>query len=110
MKISDFGAAKEQTDKKTHITPGTLAYASPQQIRCQQHTEKCDVYALGCMFFQFLVGFPPTFAGCVKGSNVMDMKKVNKKLQKKKVPKEMVEFLEGCLRLKEYVYTNKDGK
>ena len=35
MKISDFGAAKEQTDKKRHVTPGTRAYASPQQIRCQ---------------------------------------------------------------------------
>jgi hypothetical protein len=33
----------------------------------------------------------------------MDMKKVNAKLVEKKIPAEMVTFLEQCLREKEYV-------
>ena len=51
LKLTDFGAAKELYSKqagKNYLTP---AYASPQQNKNQEHTDKCDVYALGCMFF-----------------------------------------------------------
>ena len=93
LKISDFGTAKEQTDKKQKINACTLQYASPQQIRAQEHTDKCDVYALGCIFFQMLIGFTPANGNCTKGSNRMDMAKVNKKLKAKQVPEIMMRFL-----------------
>jgi len=62
MKITDFGSAKEQTDKTERTNLHTPNYASPQQIINSDHTDKCDVYALGCMLFQFFVGVPPAKA------------------------------------------------
>ena len=59
MKITDFGSAKEQTDKTERKNLLTPKYASPQQCKGRDHTDKCDVYALGCMLFQFFVGVTP---------------------------------------------------
>jgi len=59
MKITDFGSAKEQTDKTERKNLLTPKYASPQQCKGRDHTDKCDVYALGCMLFQFFVGLTP---------------------------------------------------
>ena len=80
LKLSDFGSVLDKTDKKQDSTPLTPAYGSPQQAKNQEHTDKCDVYALGCMFFQFLIGFPPKFAKCTLSFNKADMKKIKIKL------------------------------
>ena len=103
MKISDFGAAKQITDKKQDSTPSTPAYGSPQQLKNQDHTDKCDVYALGCMFFQFLVGTTPKWVKCTESFNRVNPEKLRNKLKERNVPEEMIEFLEACLRVEQTV-------
>ena len=59
---------------------------------------------MGCMFFEFLIGKTPKVADCTEGSfNKMNLKNVNAKLVEKKIPADMVTFLEQCLREKESV-------
>ena len=69
IKITDFGAAMERTDKRQDSSPLTPEYASPQQAKNQEHTDKCDVYAIGCIFFEMLTGLTPKRAHCVTSYN-----------------------------------------
>lgn len=110
MKISDFGAAMEQSQKRIS-NPHTKGYASPQQIRNREYTDKCDVYALGCIFFELLVGKTPREADCTNTvNNIMKMDKLRKKLKQKGVPAQMSQFIESCLREKESVEIEVDGR
>lgn len=73
MKISDFGAAMDLNEKKQENI-FTQLYASPEQIRNRDYTDKCDVYAIGCIFFHLLVGKPPGKIKCAhKNTNIMKM-------------------------------------
>jgi serine/threonine-protein kinase len=63
-KIGDFGIAKivgDHTDglTRTGMTPGTPRYMAPEQ--CLGHTvdSRTDLYALGIMMYEMLVGHPP---------------------------------------------------
>ena len=103
VKISDFGAAVDPAVKKTIKSTFTKAYASPQQVKNHEYTNKCDVYAIGCIIFQMLVGMNPQNAKCTKYFNIMDMNKLEKKLMERNVPKEIIEFIKQCLREKELV-------
>jgi eukaryotic-like serine/threonine-protein kinase len=65
-KILDFGIAKLSDDHpgkmKTHTGAlmGTPVYMSPEQCRgASELDHRSDVYALGCVLFQLLVGTPP---------------------------------------------------
>lgn len=63
IKLTDFGIAKD-LDKTaltaTGRTLGTAAYMSPEQIRgTPAISHKTDLYALGVVFYQMLVGKPP---------------------------------------------------
>ena len=62
IKLSDFGlasiAAKDRLTK-TGRTVGTILYMSPEQIRGESITPQVDLYGLGCVIFEMLVGHPP---------------------------------------------------
>ncbi len=38
---------------------GTLDYLPPEMIEAKDHNEKIDVWALGILMYEFLVGKPP---------------------------------------------------
>jgi serine/threonine protein kinase len=38
---------------------GTLDYLAPEMIRQQPHDARVDMWSLGCMLYEFLVGRPP---------------------------------------------------
>jgi serine/threonine protein kinase len=63
VKLGDFGIARDTrandiTDQG--LTVGTHAYMSPEQITADaQISGKTDLYALGCVMFEMLVGRPP---------------------------------------------------
>ena len=117
VKISDFGAAVDPAVKKTKENLFTQPYASPQQVRNREYTNKCDVYAVGCIFFQMLTGLTPQKAKCTKSFNTMDMEKLQNKLMERKVSdklellklKEIIEFIKHCLREKELVEVETEG-
>lgn len=63
LKLSDFGLATMAA--ATRITAagrtlGTLQYMAPEQIRGKPPiSNRTDLYALGCVFFELLTGKPP---------------------------------------------------
>jgi serine/threonine-protein kinase len=63
--ITDFGLAKV-SDGTVLTRPGqplgSMDYMSPEQIRGEPVTGAADVYSLGCVVFECLLGHPP-FAG-----------------------------------------------
>lgn len=63
-KISDFGFAKATEESlKDHPEKGTVAgtpiYMSPQILRGEPYSLKCDVWSLGVIFYKLLFGFLP---------------------------------------------------
>jgi serine/threonine protein kinase len=64
VKLTDLGLAKP-TDEQQHLTAsgvgmGTPAYVAPEQGRNAKHADhRSDIYALGCVLYEFLTGQPP---------------------------------------------------
>ena len=61
--LSDFGLTKHETDE-VQLTAaedviGTLAYAAPEQIEGDEVGPAVDVYSLGCVLYECLVGDVP---------------------------------------------------
>jgi serine/threonine protein kinase len=63
LKLSDFGLAiviASQRITSAGKTLGTFHYMAPEQIRGKPPvTNRTDLYALGCVFFEMLTGQPP---------------------------------------------------
>jgi serine/threonine protein kinase len=65
VKVADFGLAKAWDPSMTKITKtgqvmGTPLYMSPEQCRnTRDVSAQADIYALGIIFFELLVGKPP---------------------------------------------------
>lgn len=62
VKLLDFGVARFErelrvTDRGTLL--GTAEYISPEQLRNGELGPRSDLYALGCVLFEMLVGHPP---------------------------------------------------
>ncbi|HYK90051.1 MAG TPA: protein kinase [Acidobacteriota bacterium] len=63
--LSDFGIAKVLDDGRTTLTRsneilGTIAYLAPEQrFDTKQVDRRADVYALGAILYEMLMGFPP---------------------------------------------------
>jgi len=64
-KIADFGLAKLSAAwnsgirTKTGIILGTPTYMTPEQVQGRPVTQSADIYALGCITYELLVGQPP---------------------------------------------------
>ena len=66
-KVLDFGIAKlewsSNVKTRTAAVMGTPMYMSPEQCRGEKDLDhRSDVYAMGCVLFALLAGFPPFFA------------------------------------------------
>jgi serine/threonine-protein kinase len=60
--ITDFGLAKDSQGSlltRPGQALGSMDYMSPEQIRAEDLTPACDVYALGCVMYECLTGKPP---------------------------------------------------
>ena len=59
VKVSDFGLALSPGDESLtsldHAV-GTKRYLPPERLRGGEHTEACDIYALGVVLFEMLAG------------------------------------------------------
>jgi serine/threonine-protein kinase len=69
VKLLDFGIAKlEGVDlTRTGIACGTPVYMSPEQFNGQKLDGRADLYALGAVLFEMLVGKPPFESDSVVG-------------------------------------------
>ncbi|MCP2342028.1 serine/threonine-protein kinase [Actinomadura rupiterrae] len=64
IKVLDFGIAAILGTDVTKLTAtgnllGTRKYMSPEQIRSAKVAPQSDLYALGCMVYELLTGYPP---------------------------------------------------
>lgn len=60
--ITDFGLAKDSQGSlltRPGQALGSLDYMSPEQIRSEEVSAATDVYSLGCVMWECLVGAPP---------------------------------------------------
>ena len=61
--LTDFGLARRLTERlgltSTGDFVGTIGYVSPEQIGGQHVDARTDIYALGCVLYELLVGSPP---------------------------------------------------
>jgi eukaryotic-like serine/threonine-protein kinase len=67
IKVADFGIARPATETTGTVTLagtvlGTPQYLSPEQGRGETVDVRSDIYSVGCMLFELLVGEPP-FSG-----------------------------------------------
>ncbi|MEM7476545.1 MAG: serine/threonine-protein kinase, partial [Planctomycetota bacterium] len=62
VKLGDFGIARDTLAAditSQGLTVGTHAYMAPEQIKGETANGKADLYALGCVLFEFLTGHKP---------------------------------------------------
>jgi len=63
-KIGDFGLAKKNITKRiqNQSSVGTALYSPIQVMKGDSYTSKCDVWAVGCIFYEMLHGKTPWMA------------------------------------------------
>ncbi|MER5432609.1 protein kinase [Streptomyces sp. NPDC002588] len=65
VKVLDFGMGRIVDDPdgtqltSTGVTVGTARYMAPEQFQGKLVTQAADLYALGCVLYEMLVGVPP---------------------------------------------------
>lgn len=59
IKISDFGWSVHAINSKRSTMCGTLDYLPPEMVEAKDHDYRVDVWALGILCYELLVGQPP---------------------------------------------------
>eukprot|EP00048_Salpingoeca_helianthica_P018172 m.241110 g.241110 ORF g.241110 m.241110 type:complete len:381 (-) comp23989_c0_seq1:27-1169(-) len=62
LKIADFGWSVHAPSSRRTTLCGTLDYLPPEMIEGREHDEKVDLWSLGVLCYEFLVGQPPFLA------------------------------------------------
>jgi ABC-type transport system substrate-binding protein len=68
VRVMDFGLARSATETrltKSGALVGTMAYLSPEQVEARPADARSDIYALGTVLYECVVGEPP-FGGEVQ--------------------------------------------
>lgn len=100
IKVSDFGLAKSREEGSVSLTNtgqvmGTPVYMSPEQCRSTKRVSiKTDVYALGILLYEMVMGKPPFDA-----SNVYDIMAMQceKEPDLRRVPAALRDIIRTCL-------------
>jgi serine/threonine protein kinase len=61
VKLADFGLSKIIWDSKTMTPCGTVGYTAPEIVRDERYSKSVDMWALGCVLYTILCGFPPFY-------------------------------------------------
>ncbi|KAL1924671.1 uncharacterized protein VTP21DRAFT_4325 [Calcarisporiella thermophila] len=61
VKIADFGLSKVVWEGSTRTPCGTLGYTAPEIVRDERYSKSVDMWALGCVLYTMLCGFPPFY-------------------------------------------------
>ncbi|KAI9254550.1 kinase-like domain-containing protein [Phascolomyces articulosus] len=61
VKLADFGLSKVIWDSSTWTPCGTVGYTAPEIVRDQRYSKAVDMWALGCVLYTMLCGFPPFY-------------------------------------------------
>jgi len=66
VKIADFGLSKIVWEQSTKTPCGTVGYAAPEIVRYERYSQSVDMWALGCVLYTLLCGFPPFYDESIK--------------------------------------------
>lgn len=102
-KLLDFGIAKMiENDEQTRSTPMTPRYASPEQLLGQPVTVASDIFQLGHLLHQILVGQSigndQSLADAIRRA-ATDIPVALPAESRQKLPREIVAIIEQCLRV-----------
>ncbi|EIE86308.1 hypothetical protein RO3G_11019 [Rhizopus delemar RA 99-880] len=61
VKLADFGLSKVIWDNSTLTPCGTVGYTAPEIVRDQRYSKSVDMWAIGCVLYTILCGFPPFY-------------------------------------------------
>ncbi|KAK1924405.1 putative serine/threonine-protein kinase [Papiliotrema laurentii] len=61
IKIADFGLSKIVWDEQTMTPCGTVGYTAPEIVKDERYSKSVDMWALGCVLYTLLCGFPPFY-------------------------------------------------
>ncbi|KAK9764409.1 MAPK-activated protein kinase Srk1 [Basidiobolus ranarum] len=66
VKIADFGLSKVIWNKDTMTPCGTVGYTAPEIVNDEGYSKAVDMWALGCVLYTMLCGFPPFYDDDIK--------------------------------------------
>lgn len=61
IKIADFGLSKKVLGSSTMTPCGTVGYTAPEIVKDEKYSYSVDMWALGCVLYTLLCGFPPFY-------------------------------------------------
>ncbi|RYP54002.1 hypothetical protein DL768_001152 [Monosporascus sp. mg162] len=61
IKIADFGLSKVVWENSTMTPCGTVGYTAPEIVKDERYSKSVDMWALGCVLYTLLCGFPPFY-------------------------------------------------
>ncbi|RPB14909.1 Pkinase-domain-containing protein [Morchella conica CCBAS932] len=61
IKVADFGLSKVVWDTQTMTPCGTVGYTAPEIVKDERYSKSVDMWALGCVLYTLLCGFPPFY-------------------------------------------------
>lgn len=61
VKIADFGLSKQIWENNTKTPCGTVGYTAPEIVRDERYSKEVDMWAIGCVLYTLLCGFPPFY-------------------------------------------------
>lgn len=67
-RLADFGLAKENIGEKEFAKSfcGSPAYLPPEMLHSKGVSKSADIYQIGAVLYEFLVGFPPYYTENIK--------------------------------------------
>jgi serine/threonine protein kinase len=102
VKLVDFGLAKLNAGAASQFSQhvGTPRYFSPEQLRGEALTPATDIYAVGLVLFELLMGSHPFYSADVDvfRRNVLEGRPQTS-LHGRGFPRDLVALIEGCIRL-----------
>jgi serine/threonine protein kinase len=106
-KIADFGIVKltgeqQSGSTRTGMTMGTPQYMAPEQVRDAKSVDhRADVFSLGCILYELVVGHPP-----FQGDDVLTVLMASARGRYERpdqavpeLPARFVQAIDGCLRV-----------
>ncbi|ODQ78724.1 hypothetical protein BABINDRAFT_152449 [Babjeviella inositovora NRRL Y-12698] len=61
VKLADFGLSKQVWYDNTGTPCGTVGYTAPEIVKDETYSMEVDMWALGCVLYTLLCGFPPFY-------------------------------------------------
>lgn len=61
VKVADFGLSKVVWESQTMTPCGTVGYTAPEIVKDERYSKSVDMWAMGCVLYTLLCGFPPFY-------------------------------------------------